>query len=217
MEKEYLNQEREQIIDFGLKMLSAGLTTGSGGNLSCFNRDLGLIAITPSGVEYPDLTPDGIIVMTPDGALCQGEGTPSSETGFHLALYHARPDVNAVVHTHSPYATTFACLGREIPPVHYLVACAGKKVSVAPYAIFGSMELAESIVSTLGDDNAVLMANHGLVAVGETLSRAFDTAGEIELVARIYYQSLCIGTPVTLSDHQMDNVMEKFKTYRLPQ
>ena len=213
MKKLNLIKEREEIISFGLKMLTAGLTTGSGGNLSCFNRNEGLIAITPSGVEYPDLTPENILLMDPDGKVCQGEGKPSSEAGFHLALYQNRSDINAVVHTHSPYATTFACLNREIPPVHYLIAFAGNKLSVAPYATFGTLELADNIVGTIKNDHAVLLANHGLVAVGSSLINAFNTAEEIELVARIYYQAQCIGTPVILADEEMDRVKEKFKTY----
>ncbi|SLM30852.1 L-fuculose phosphate aldolase [Desulfamplus magnetovallimortis] len=217
MEKSNLLDERKEIVRLGLKMLNAGLTTGSGGNLSCYNREEGLIAITPSGVEYPDLTPEQILLMTPDGKICRENGAetglPSSEAGFHLDLYQSRPDVSAVVHTHSPYASTFACLNMEIPAVHYLVAFAGKKVSVAPYATFGSVELARNIVETIKSDNAVLLANHGLVSVGTSLVRAFNAAEEIELVARIYYQTLCIGKPVILSDEQMDVVMEKFKTY----
>ncbi len=213
MKKLNLIKERENIISFGLKMLASGLTTGSGGNLSCFNRMEGLIAITPSGVEYPDLKPEDILLMDSQGNVCQGEGKPSSEAGFHIALYQNRPDVNAVVHTHSPYATTFACLNREIPAVHYLIAFAGKKLSVAPYATFGTNELAENIVNTIDGDNAVLLANHGLVAVGTTLTDAFNVSEEIELVARIYYQAQCIGTPVILSDEQMAEVVEKFKTY----
>ena len=210
----YLMQEREEIVAFGKKMLKGGLTTGSGGNLSCFNRNEGLIAITPSGIEYTALTPEKILVVTPDGTLRQGEGKPSSELGFHLAIYHSRPKVQAVVHTHSPYATTYACLNREIPAVHYLVAFSGKQVKVAPYALFGTDELAQSVVKTIGDDHAVLLANHGLVAVGSSLVNAFNTAEEIELVARIYYQAQCIGNPVILSDGDMDQVMDKFKTYR---
>lgn len=209
----YLMQERKEIVDFGKKMLAAGLTTGSGGNLSCFNRREGLVAITPSGIEYTELTPEDILVVTPEGSLCQGEGKPSSELGFHLALYNEREDVDAVVHTHSPYATTYACLHREIPAVHYLVAFAGKRVRVAPYALFGTDELARNVVSTMGPDHAVLLANHGLVAVGSTLVNAFNTAEEIELVARIQYQAQCIGDPVILSDEAMDEVLEKFKTY----
>lgn len=219
--------EREEVIKFSLKMLKSGLTTGSGGNLSVFNRSKGVIAITPSGVEYPDLTPEDIILLDSKGNLypCREDYgnpgkpctktplKPSSEAGFHIALYQQRHDINAVVHTHSPYATTFACLGREIPPVHYLVAFAGKKVPVAPYATFGTQQLADNIVSTIGNYYAILLANHGLVAVGNSLLNAFNTAEEIEFVARICYQTESIGKPVLLPDDEMDRVIEKFKSY----
>ncbi len=208
-----LLEERQQIIAFGNKMLQAGLTTGSGGNISCFNRREQYIAITPSGIEYPQLTPEDIVIMHPDGTPCQGSNKPSSETGFHLALYHQRKDINAVVHTHSTYATTFACLNREIPAVHYLVGFAGKKVPLAPYATYGTPELALHITATIKDYNAVLLANHGLVAVGKDLTAAFNTAEEIELVARICYQAECIGKPVILSDGEMERVIEKFADY----
>ena len=194
-------------------MLQAGLTTGSGGNISYFNRQEQCIAITPSGIEYPRLKPEDIVILHSDGTHCQGNNRPSSEVGFHLSLYNQRQDVNAVVHTHSTYATTFACLNREISAVHYLVGFAGKKVPLAPYATYGTPELALNISNTIADYNAVLLANHGLVAVGKDLTAAFNTAEEIELVARICYQAECIGKPIILSDGEMERVIEKFADY----
>ena len=208
-----LLEERNNLVVFGKKMLNAGLTTGSGGNLSCFNREKGLVAVTPSGIEYPDMVVSDTIVLDLDGNIHQGDAKPSSETGFHLSLYRKREDINAVVHTHSPYATTFACLNREIPAVHYLVGFAGKKVPVAPYATFGTKALADNIMETIGDYNALLLANHGLVAVGTSLLRAFNTAEEIELVARICFQAQSIGSPTILPDDEMERVIEKFKHY----
>ncbi len=208
-----LSNERKAIVTFGNKMLNAGLTTGSGGNLSLFNREKNLIAITPSGIEYPDLSPSDILVVEPDGNVVDGAHTPSSEVGFHLALYQKRSGVCAVVHTHSTYATTFACLNREIPAVHYLVGFSGNKVPLAPYATFGTQALADAVTAAIKDYNAVLLANHGLVAVGTTLARAFNTAEEIELVARLCYQAETIGTPVILSDEEMNRVIEKFADY----
>ncbi|MBF0377376.1 MAG: L-fuculose-phosphate aldolase [Desulfamplus sp.] len=223
-----LLHEREEIIKYSLKMVKSALTTGSGGNLSIFNRSEGLIAITPSGIEYHELTPNDIILLDIDGNIISPSNStllnsnlqianfnlkPSSEVGFHLALYRKRSDINAVVHTHSPYATTFACLNREIMPVHYLVAFAGKKVPLTPYATFGTKELADNIASTIGDYNATLLANHGLVAVGKNMQHAFNIAEEIEFVARICYQTECIGKPIILSDDEMDRVIEKFKDY----
>jgi L-fuculose-phosphate aldolase len=208
-----LQQHREAIVKFGRKMIASRLTTGSGGNLSVFDREQGLIAISPSGIEYFDLQPADVVVTDPTGVIIQGDSKPSSELDFHLALYFHRPDVGAVVHTHSVYATTMACLGWEIPAVHYLVGFSGQKVPVAPYATFGTSELAENLVSAIGNYNAVLLANHGLVTVGPTLSRAFAVAEEIELVARVYYQARSIGEPVVLDEQEMNRVIEKFKDY----
>ncbi len=147
------------------------------------------------------------------GRVQEGRLQPSSELAFHLAIYRARPDVNAVVHAHSPWATTVACLGWELPAVHYLVGFAGKKVPLAPYATFGTPELASNAAAALGAHNAVLLANHGLVAVGPNLAAAFAVAEEIELVARIYLQAKAAGEPVILGDEEMDRVVAKFRTY----
>ena len=208
-----LLNERKNLVRFGKKMLASGLTTGTGGNISLFNRTKNLMAITPSGIAYPDLTPGDIVLLSPEGYVVDGTHCPSSESGFHLALYKKREDIQAVVHTHSVYATTFACLRRELPAVHYLVGFAGKKVPLADYATYGSEELAENITSTINDYNAVLLANHGLVTVGSDLLQAFNTAEEIELVARVCYQAECIGKPVILSDQEMERVIEKFANY----
>jgi L-fuculose-phosphate aldolase len=155
-----------------------------------------------------------VAVVDLAGQRVAGDRKPSSEIGFHLALYNHREDIGGIVHTHSVYATTLACLNWEIPPVHYLVGFAGTKVPVAPYATFGTEALAHNVRQTLGTRyHAALLANHGLVAVGSDLSRAFDTAEEIEFVARVYCQTKAIGNPVVLGDEEMQRVIEKFKTY----
>ena len=209
-----LAEERQAVVDGGNAMVRAGLTTGTGGNLSRICRRRGLIAISPSGLDYAAMQPDDVVLVDRDGLTVEGRYKPSSELGFHLALYRQRPAVGAVVHTHSVYATTLACLGWELPAVHYLVGFAGHKVPLAPYATFGTDELAASVAATMGRRfNAVLLANHGLVAVGEDMSAALTTAEEVEFVARIYYQTKCAGSPVLLSDQEMAVVIEKFKTY----
>ncbi|CAN2049977.1 5-deoxy-D-ribulose 1-phosphate aldolase [Candidatus Magnetomoraceae bacterium gMMP-1] len=208
-----LKQEREQIVNFGKKMITSRLTTGSGGNLSIFNREKNLVAISPSGIEYFDMNPEDVVIINSKGKIIEGKYKPSSELNFHLSLYHKRLDINTIVHTHSVYATTIACLNEELPAVHYLIGFSGKKVPLAPYALFGTEELAQNIVTAIKDYNAVLLANHGLVTVGPDLSLAFSAAEEIELVARIYYQARSIGNPVILSDEEMNNVIKKFKAY----
>lgn len=208
-----LQAERQALVKFGQKMLASQLTTGAGGNLSLCDREQGLVAITPSGIEYFDLQPEDVVVVDLDGQIVEGECKPSSELGFHLALYRQRPDIAAVVHTHSVYATTIACLNWEIPPVHYLIGFSGHKVPLAPYATFGTEQLAANLTAAIGDYNAVLLANHGLVTVGPTLGRAFAAAEEIELVARIYYQTKSIGDPVILDAAEMSRVIDKFASY----
>ena len=208
-----LPRQRQQIVNYGLKMVQSGLTTGSGGNLSVLSPEENLVAIGPSGIEYADVCAEDVVIVDRTGRIVAGERKPSSELSFHLALYDARPDISSVVHTHSVYATTMACLHWEIPAVHYLVAFSGKKVPVADYAVFGSPELAANVVEGIGDFNAVLLANHGLVAVGEDIRTAFNVAEEIELVSRIYYQAKSIGQPVLVGDEEMQKVIEKFSSY----
>lgn len=204
---------RERIVVFGKRLVTSGLTVGSGGNLSAFDSEKGLIAITPSGVLYEELEPSSVVVVDTQGNLVEGRLKPSSELDFHLALYKKFPYIRAVVHTHSVFATTFACLRWEIPAVHYLVGFAGKKVPLAAYATFGTKELAANVVAAMRGYQAVLLANHGLIAVGKSLEEAFNVAEETEFVARVYYQSRCIGEPVLLPDQEMEKVLERFKTY----
>ena len=145
-----LADERRDVVEGGNAMVRAGLTTGTGGNLSRICREQGLVAISPSGLDYAAMRPEDVVLVDLDGLRVEGAYQASSELGFHLALYRQRTSVGAVVHTHSVYATTLACLGWELPAVHYLVGFAGRKVPVAPYATFGTEELAASVAATLG-------------------------------------------------------------------
>lgn len=208
-----LEQERNQIVVFGRKLAAAKLTSGTGGNLSIMNRPQGLVAISPSGMDYFDIQPQDVVLTDIAGKIRRGSRQPSSELGFHLALYRKRPDIAAVVHTHSIYATTVACLNRELPAVHYLVGFSGTRVPLAPYATYGSQALARHVAASLGSCNAVLLANHGVVTVGPDLPRAFAVAEAVEFVARIYCQAEAVGKPVVLPDAEMQTVVEKFKTY----
>jgi L-fuculose-phosphate aldolase len=208
-----LTDERLKIVEYGKKLISSQLTTGSGGNLSIYNREEDLVAIKPSGVDYSSMTPEDIVIVNVNGEIIQGDLKPSSEIKFHLALYKYRSSVRAIIHTHQVYATTFACLNWEIPAVHYLVGFCGDKVPIAPYATYGTQELSNNILQSIGQYNACLMANHGIVTVGETLEAAFTVCDQIELVARIYYNTKCLSEPVILSDQEMKIVQNKFKTY----
>jgi L-fuculose-phosphate aldolase len=208
-----LLKERNDIVRFGQKMAASGLTVATGGNLSVADRREGLIAISPSAMDYYAVKPSHVAVVSMEGKKMEGRGNPSSELPLHLALYQERSDVQAVVHTHSVYATTVASLGLEIPAFHYLVGFSGKKVPLAPYATFGSEELARNVAGALGDSNAVLMTNHGMAAVGATLAAAFTVAQIVEYLSRVYCQVRALGEPALLPDEEMNKVIEKFKQY----
>jgi L-fuculose-phosphate aldolase len=140
--------------------------------------------------------------------------SPSSEWRFHLDILKARPEVNAVVHAHPPYATTLAIMGREIPPVHYMIAVAGgDSIRCAPYATFGTKELSHHAVSALEDRLACLLAHHGMIAIGPSLSKAMWLAVEVETLARQYHGCLQIGTPPLLSKAEIENVRGRMAGY----
>ena len=209
-----MEYEKEQVVRYGKKLIDRRLTTGSGGNISVYNREKNLVAISPSGLDYYETTPEDIVILDMDGNLVEGKHRPSSESGMHLAFYKNRADVSGIVHTHSKFATAIACMGWELPAVHYLIGMAGHRVKCTGYATYGSDELAKKALETIGDSNAVLLANHGLIALGEDVDRAFSTAEHLEFVSEVYYLTKTLGTPNILSDENMDEVMKKFGTFR---
>ena len=209
-----MEYEKEQVVRYGKKLIDRRLTTGSGGNISVYNREKNLVVISPSGLDYYETTPEDIVILDMDGNLVEGKHRPSSEAGMHLAFYKNRADVSGIVHTHSKFATAIACMGWELPAVHYLIGMAGHRVKCTGYATYGSDELAKEALETIGDSNAVLLANHGLIALGEDVDRAFSTAEHLEFVSEVYYLTKTLGTPNILSDENMDEVMKKFGTYR---
>lgn len=208
-----LSEERNAITHYAKLLLTTGLVKDTGGNISLTNADKSLVAITPSGIAYETMSPDDVGVLDMDGNHVEGHYLPSSEIGFHLALLRQRPEIKAVVHTHSDYSTALACLRWELPPVHYLIGYAGFHVPLAPYATFGTQALADGICETIGESNAVLLANHGLVTVGTSLKKAFSTAEMVEYVAKLYLITKSVGTPVLLGREEMQEVLEKFSSY----
>ena len=209
-----MREERELVAIYGRKLIEAGLTTGTGGNISVFNRSKGLLAIKPSGIDYMDIRPEDVPVMDLDGNRVEGELKPSSEYEMHAIVYRNREDANAVVHTHSTFSTTIACLNLEIPSLHYLVAFAGEKVPCAQYATYGTKELAENAMQALGPEyDATLLANHGLLVLGRDIRMAFATTEQIEFCAELFYRTRCAGEPVLLPQDEMARVAERFKTY----
>jgi L-fuculose-phosphate aldolase len=208
-----LQQERQQVLDYCRKMIDHKLTTGSGGNISIYNREEGLIAISPGSMDYFKISEEDIMVVSPQGAVVEGKNKPSSEMQFHLALFEHRPDVNTVIHSHSVYATAMACLRKPIPPLHYLVGLIGDCVPVIDYATFGTHTLAENIAKGIGTYNAALLANHGVVAVGSNIELCFIIAEHVELLAQMYLFASAAGSPVLLPPEEMAVLQDKFRQY----
>jgi L-fuculose-phosphate aldolase len=206
-----VGEVRTAVATTALRLLEGGLVRGTSGNVSALAGNL--VAVTPTGVDYRTLRPADVALVDRDGGQVDGELAPSSELPLHLAVYRARSDVGAVVHTHSTFATTFAVLGEELPAVHYLLARAGRRVRVAPYATYGTGELAGACVAALAADRAVLLANHGVVAVGPGLDGALLVAEAVEEVAELCWRARCLGTPVVLPDAEMDRVARAFERY----
>lgn len=208
-----LREERELVVEYGKKLITSGLTKGTGGNLSIYNREKELMAISPSGIDYFQTRPEDVVVLNLKGEKIDGGKDPSSEYEMHKIFYEKRRDINAIIHTHTIYATTIACLNWDLPPVHYLIALAGPDVKCAKYATFGTRELAENAFQAMENRKAVLLANHGLLAGAEDLANAFNITEEIEYCAELYYRTKSIGEPVVLTDGEMEIMAEKFKSY----
>jgi L-fuculose-phosphate aldolase len=203
---------RKEVVATALAMSRSGLSPGRSGNVSCrFGEGM---LITPSGKRYEETDPEDIVFVTGDGGVPGRQLEPSSEWHFHLMAYRERPDRHAIVHAHSIYATVLACAHKAIPAFHYMVAAAGgKDVPCVPYATFGTEELARHVAGGLLARDACLMANHGQIALGGTLSQALELACEVEVLAEEYYRVLALGAAHVLSDGEMALILEKFKTY----
>ena len=205
---------RREIVATALKMNALGINRGKSGNVSA--RVAGGFLVTPTGLAYESTRPEDIVAMTLAGESSASR-LPSSEWRFHRDIYAAREEACAIVHAHSPFATTLACLGRDIPPFHYMVAIAGgRDIRCAPYATFGTQELSDHALRALDGRKACLLANHGMIAVEGSLSAALALAVEVEALAEQYWRALQIGTPNLLSDAEMALVLAKFATYGQP-
>ena len=203
---------RLRVVEAARRLSADGMNPGRSGNLSV-RVEAGFL-VTPSGAAYETLHPDDLVFLIADGSPSREQRTPSTEWRLHRDLYARRPEVGAVVHTHSPYATTLACLRKSIPAFHYEVAFAGgNDIRCADYATFGTQELSDNALRALQDRRACLMANHGVVALGNTLEDAFSMAEKVETLARLYWQALQVGEPVLLDEVEMARVLERFRTY----
>lgn len=209
-----LQKEREDIVKFGKHMLRSGLTRGTGGNLSIFNRESGYMAISPSGIPYEDMLPEDVVIMDLEGNVVDGALVPSSEYGMHSIVYKNRNDVNAMVHVHSTFATTVSCLNIDLPAVDYLVAFSGgSSVKCAKYATYGTPELAKNALEAMGSQTAVLLANHGMNVVAGSIDMAFAIAEQLEFCAELYCRARSMGQPVILPEAEMTMMVERFKDY----
>lgn len=206
---------RAEIVEVSRHMLHTGLVTGTSGNVSVRVGDL--VVITPSGVDYDELRPEELAVLDlADGSVVPGGLPASSEAPLHLAVYRTT-DAGAVVHTHSPWATAVGLVREALPSVHYAIRALGGPVRVAPYATFGSPELAEHVASALSGRRAALMRNHGAVALGADLAEASANAEKLEWLCQLYCRASALGEPAELTQEQLDDVTRSAETtgYRL--
>jgi len=203
---------RESLIGTCRALTREGLSYGKSGNVSVRN-DADSFYVSPTGVNYDELVPGHIPLVTLSGNW-SGEKRPSSEWRFHRDIYKARPETKAIVHTHSTHATALATAGKPIPAFHYMVAVAGgADIRCAPYATFGTQALSDHAVAALDGRKACLLANHGVIALGDTLNDALKLAGEVENLAAQYTIALKVGPPTILDDAEMRRVIDLFATY----
>ena len=202
---------RADVIATALAMNALGINRGKSGNVSA-RIDEGFV-VTPSGIPYAEIDNDDVVAMRLDGSTGSVR-KPSTEWRFHRDIYAARDDVEAIVHTHSPFATTLACLDRSIPAFHYMIAVAGgRDIRCAPYATFGTQALSDHALRALDDRRACLLAHHGMIATGDSLKSALALAVEVETLAEMYWRALQIGEPATLPASELDTVLTKFAEY----
>lgn len=203
---------REALVLAYQKLIESGLGGGASGNVS--QRVEGGMLITPSGIEAGQIQLRNIVEMCLDGERAENQLQPSSEWSMHAAIYRDRPEVQAVVHCHSRYATILAGARRSVPALHYMIAITGhNEIPVAPYATFGTAALANTAVAALKNKLACLLANHGQVALGCSLDQAMRVAVEVEELSALYWGSLAIGGGHCLSDEEMEEVKAAFSGY----
>lgn len=211
-QKSLLKSLRKAVVDTAKIMSQSGLSPGRSGNVSCRVEE-GML-ITPSGLPYSVLKSSEIVLVRHDGSVLDERQFPSTEWLFHLALYHARRDIHAIVHTHSLHATVLACAEKAIPPFHYMVAVAGgSEIPLVPYAPFGTEELAEKVVQGLRLHNACLLSHHGQIAIADSLEAALELAQEVEVLSEQYFKVLALGPPRLLSNDEIRVVLQKFQSY----
>ena len=203
---------RLRLVGIARRLVAIGISPATSGNLSA--RVDGGFIITPSGIAYDSLHPDDLVFLGPNGESGGGQREPSTEWRMHRDIYAKLPAAAGVVHVHSPFATTLACLRRPIPAFHYEVALAGgSDIPCAGYATFGTQELSDLAMAALQNRRACLLANHGALVWGESLEAAAMLAERVEFLARVYWQALQVGEPELLNMAEMDHAGSKFERY----
>lgn len=206
---------RKEIVRTCRRMSDSGLVAGTEGNVSARTPDRNVL-VTPSGLDYVVMEPEDVVVVSPEGEVLEGAFEPSVETPMHTGIYRSRPETLGIVHTHARYSTTLACLGWEIPPLHYMLANLSSegRVPVARYATYGTEELAGNAARALGRDHrACLLRNHGTIAIGSTVGEAYSRTELLEQMAELYYRTRTAGEPVILTAEQMAEVSAKIHDY----
>ncbi|PSP76144.1 class II aldolase [Halobacteriales archaeon QS_1_68_20] len=205
-----LDEEREAVVEHAPDL--AALTPGRTGNLSVRRGDR--FAATPTGVPYDTFDAEDVPVLDLEGERLAGEMAPTSEVPMHTHIYR-RKRPGAIVHTHSPWATTLSILGEPLPPIHYMIVAVGKRVPVAEYAPYGTEALAENVVAAMdeADASAAIIANHGLVVTGEDLQSAVENTVNVENLARVYCQARAFGEPNALPEEELETAIEQFDSY----
>jgi L-fuculose-phosphate aldolase len=205
-----LASERALVVRYAQSLRSDGLVVGTAGNLSVRAGDA--VAITPSGLDYDDLTPEAVCVVALDGTHVECRLEPSRELVLHLAAYRAT-EAAAVVHSHPPFATAVAAVAAELPPIHYLIADLGGAVRVAAYATPGSEELAELAAQALEGRTAALLASHGAITVGSSLQQAYGRSLLLEWLAGVYLHARALGEPRLLTEDELERLAEAIRSY----
>lgn len=207
------SSKKQELIDYGNKLIEDGYTLGTGGNLSTFIRQDNLMLITPSGIPFNQIELKDIVTVTLDGTIIDGTCHPSSEWRMHGIMYEKRDDLNYIIHGHTIYSTSLAVLRQPLPASHYMIAVAGKDVRCAEYASFGTEELAFNAYEAMQNRKAVLLANHGVLTGGKTISEAFSVLEELEYCAKVHIIASSIGTPAIMTDDEMENMAIRFESY----
>lgn len=209
-----LEKEKQLLTYYSKKLYNKGLTSGTGGNLSIYNKKLSLVAITPSGIDYDLMKEEDIQIIDLNGNKVEGNLKPSSEFKMHLDLYKERPEFESFIHTHSTYACCLAVMNKPLLAVDYLVALSGgKDVRVSEYASFGTSELSKNALKAMENRCAVILANHGLNVAGKDISETFMKTEVLEFCCKLQVKAMSAGNIVVLSDEEMNKMLKDFEHY----